>query len=690
MYNKILKEKFGFDKFKPIQEKAVKRILKKEDLLVILPTGSGKSLIYQLPSLLMSGTTIVISPLIALMQDQVASLQLNGINAKMINSSNTVKQNNQTLQELLNADIKLLYVAPERFVNENFLQLLQKIDINFFVIDEAHCVSEWGHEFRDDYRKLNLIKNRFANIPVTAFTATATKEVQKDILKTLQIKHTLRAETIRDNILIRCQKRMGNGYSQIISFLNTHKDECGIIYCFTRKETEKLSIFLNQKGFSTLSYHAGLPNKKRDEIFYKFKNEEIKIIVATIAFGMGIDKDNIRFVLHTSMPKTLENYFQEIGRAGRDSLKSDALLLYSKSDEINKRIFLEELAESNYKKNIYEKLNTMYRYCITSDCRHQFIAKYFGDQIEKCETNCDNCLEKDTEFLNIKIPAQKFLSAILRSGERFGANYIIDILKGSKSKRILELGHDKLSVYGIGNEFSKEQWGSIQDKLLDMEAIYQESEYKTLKVTNIGKKILKDELTVTIKKKDLQTDISFKEYKQEIKKDEIFEKLRELRSEFAKKDKIPAYMVFSDKTLFEISKKLPKDKKEFLEISGVGQTKLERYAKDFIQLCNNLKPIVKKPLHKTYQETLTLINKGESFDKICKARELKPVTILTHINTLVEKGYIDNKTKLKYTEPLKENFPKEIKEWIEKGLKIENFEKIREFLSFYGSLYAPK
>lgn len=690
MHTKILKEKFGFDNFKPIQEKAIKKILKNEDLLVVLPTGSGKSLIYQLPSLIMSGVTIVISPLIALMQDQVASLNLNGISAKMLSSSNTSEENSQTIKELIEGKLKLLYVAPERFVNESFLQILKKVDINFFVIDEAHCVSEWGHEFRDDYRKLSLIKERFKDTPITAFTATATKEAEADILKTLQIQNVLRANTKRDNLIIRCQKRMGNGHSQIISFLNTHKDECGIIYCFTRKETEKLSSFLNQKGFSTLAYHAGLPSEKRDEIFKKFKNEEVKIIVATIAFGMGIDKDNIRFVLHTSMPKTLENYFQEIGRAGRDSLKSDTLLLFSKADEISKRVFLEELPESNYKRNIYEKLNTMYRYCVTSKCRHRFIAEYFGDEVDKCETNCDNCLEKDIEFVDVSIGAQKFLSAMIRSGEKFGANYIIDILKGSKSKRVLENGHDKLSVYGIGDEFKKEQWGSLQDKLLDMEAIFQESEYKTLKVTNIGKKILKGELKVEIKKRDLEVKKDFKEYKKEIEKDEIFEKLRELRSEFAKKEKVPAYIVFSDKTLYEMSKKLPQNEDEFLEISGVGKTKLERYGKKFIELCNTLKSKSPKQLHKTYQETLKLINEGKNFEEICKARELKPVTILTHINTLFENGYIDEDLYQIYIKPLKKSFPKEVKEWIKKGLELENFDKLRELFSLYGALYTPK
>jgi len=398
---KTLKEKFGFNEFKPIQEKAIQEILHKKDLLVVLPTGSGKSLIYQLPTMMMDGVSIVISPLIALMQDQVSSLRVNGINAKMISSSNTQKEN-------------VLYVAPERFVNEYFLQNLKRVKINFFVIDEAHCVSEWGHEFRDDYRKLQYLKEWFKDTPVTAFTATATKTVQSDILKTLKIdkKQVLRAKANRDNLIIRSQKRIGNAKEQIIEFLSAHKDESGIIYCFTRKETERLSSYLNDKGFGTEAYHAGLSVNKREKIFKDFKNDSLKIIVATIAFGMGIDKSNIRFVLHTSMPKTIENYFQEIGRAGRDGLMSDTLLLYSKADEISKRVFIDELPESEYKRNIYEKLRQMYRFAISSKCRHQSIAKYFGDEIEKCEILCDNCLDKDVEFLDITLEAQKFISTI--------------------------------------------------------------------------------------------------------------------------------------------------------------------------------------------------------------------------------------------------------------------------------------
>ncbi|MGB3751719.1 MAG: ATP-dependent DNA helicase RecQ, partial [Arcobacteraceae bacterium] len=479
----VLKKYFGFDSFRNIQEQAIDHILEKKDLLTILPTGSGKSLIFQLPTLMMSGATVVISPLIALMQDQVVNLQQNGITASMINSQNSIEENNFIFEQLRTNQLKFLYIAPERFQSGDFLEKLKSIDINFFVIDEAHCVSEWGHEFRDDYQKLGLLKQHFPNTPITGFTATATKSVEQDIVKTLSInpKNILKTKIQRTNLIIRSEKRVGDGKAQISAFLKTHEDECGIIYCFTRKETTALSEYLNSVGFDTLAYHAGLPSNQRDEIFTKFKNESVKIIVATIAFGMGIDKGNIRFVLHTSMPKTLENYSQEIGRAGRDGLNAEVLMLFSKADELGKRRFIDVLPDSQYKQNNYKKLETMYRFAISEKCRHQNIAIYFGDKIEPCDTICDNCTNEEREYQDITVEAQKFLSAILRVEERFGQTYIIDILRGSNAKRILDFGHENLSVHGIGKDLSKEQWSSIADTLLDIEAMQSFGEYRTLK-----------------------------------------------------------------------------------------------------------------------------------------------------------------------------------------------------------------
>jgi len=587
----ILKKYFGFKSFRSIQEKAIDKILNKESILVVLPTGSGKSLIYQLPTIMMSGVTVVISPLIALMQDQVANLNANGISAKIISSHNSFEENNQVFEELSQNKLKFLYVAPERFSNNFFISQLKKININFFVIDEAHCVSEWGHEFRDDYRKLSLLREMFQYTPIATFTATATKSVQEDIVKTLKIpsKNILKTSINRTNLFIRTQRRVGAGKKQIKAFLDTHHDECGIVYCFSRKECENLSHYLNQNNYKTLAYHAGLSNNTRDEIFKKFKNEDIKIIVATIAFGMGIDKANIRFILHTSMPKTLENYSQEIGRAGRDGLNSDVLLLFSKADEISKQRFIDELPQSIYKTTAYNKLQTMYRFCITNRCRHQYLAEYFDDKTTPCKTLCDNCVDEKKEQTDITIQAQKFLSTIYRTGERFGQNHIIDILRGSKNKKILELNHDKLSVYGIGQDFSKEEWSLVVDKLLDMDAIMIEGEFRVLKLTLVAKKILKKELLVNIDKKLLQKQKVFKEYKKDDMKNPYFEEFRKLRYEISKKEGVPPYIIFNDKTLNLIALNLPTSKDEFLSINGVGEMKLEKYGDIFMKLAKEIK-----------------------------------------------------------------------------------------------------
>jgi ATP-dependent DNA helicase RecQ len=606
----------------------------------------------------------------------------------MISSQNTNEENHESLELLQTNSIKFLYIAPERFSNEVFKSILKKVNINFFVIDEAHCVSEWGHEFRDDYRKLSRIKEDFPYTPIAAFTATATGSVQNDILQTLKIppQNLLKGKIQRDNLLIRSEKRLGNGKTQIVEFLKSHHDECGIVYCFSRKETEQLSEFLNTKGFKTLAYHAGLNPNDRDEIFTEFKNENIKIIVATIAFGMGIDKGNIRFVLHTSMPKTLENYSQEIGRAGRDGLKSEVLLLYAKSDEINKKRFIDDLPDGTYKDNSYKKLETMYRYAISSKCRHQFIARYFDDSIDACKTICDNCMSGDIEYTDITTESQKFLSAILRTEQKFGQNHIIDVLRGSVAQKIINFNHNKLSVHGIGKELSKEQWGSVSDRLLDLEAISIEGEYRTLHITNIGKEILKGKTKVQINSADMVLKKSYDTYKTEIERDETFEKFRELRTTIAKEVGVPPYVVFGDKTLSEMARKLPNNENEFLSITGVGEQKLEKYGEAFISLANELKEThvkIKKELSKTYLETLNLINENKTLYEIVTIRELTQNTIIGHIKKLYENEDITSDTKDKLLGPLLQNFPDDLKEWIE--VKLDTYD-IKNFKGTFGTL----
>ena len=374
--HKILKDIFGHEHFRSFQEEVVDSIIQKKDVLTILPTGGGKSLCYQLPTLLMDGVTVVISPLIALMQDQVKALNDLNIKAEMISSSQTNDENSFTMQKLFEGKLKFIYVAPERFTSNEFVGVLQRININYFVIDEAHCVSAWGHEFRAEYRNLDKLKRFFPDTCIAAFTATATKKVEADIASSLKLndaKH-FRAKTHRNNLDIKVESRITNGRKQILNFLKTHKGLCGIIYTFTRKEAESTAQFLCENGYSSKAYHAGLNPSIKDEVYDDFVYEKIDIVVATIAFGMGIDKSNIRFVIHTSLPKTLENYYQEIGRAGRDGDMSYVYLLYSKADEVKRKIQIEDAIDTGYKQTGLDKLEAMYRYCVSNNCRHKIIA----------------------------------------------------------------------------------------------------------------------------------------------------------------------------------------------------------------------------------------------------------------------------------------------------------------------------
>lgn len=692
---KILKDIFGHSSFRDFQEEIIDSILAKNDVLTILPTGGGKSLCYQLPTLLMDSLTVVISPLIALMQDQIKALNDLNIKALMLNSLQDEKENEQVISKLLNKEVKFLYIAPERFTSAYFLQILQKIEINYFVIDEAHCVSAWGHEFRAEYRNLGILKKHFPNTPIAAFTATATKKVQEDINKSLNLQKTkiFRAKTKRDNLFIEVERRVGNGKIQILNFLKRHKGLNGIIYTFTRKEAENITKFLQEENFSAKTYHAGLSNETKNEVFNDFIYEKIDIVVATIAFGMGIDKSNIRFVLHTSMPKTIENYYQEIGRAGRDGQKSYTYLLYSKADELKRKLQIDENIDSSYKSTSLNKLEAMYRYCVSSKCRHRLIALYFEDKIKECESLCDNCTKEDIEQIDVSIEAQKLLSTILRSNQKFGMNHIIDILRASKNQKLLEFKHDKLSVYGIGKDKNKNEWIAITDKLIDIQAI-QLGEYRSLKLTTLGMQILKDEKKVLIDSDKL--GIVKKEEIEEIKlnfDEKIFEEFKILRRKIAQDSEVPAYVIFGDKTLKELSLKLPLNKEDFLEINGVGKVKFEKYGEDFLNLCKELKikhkeelenRTILKKLTKTYLETLELIQDNKSLEQIAQIRDLNLTSILSHLNLLDEHQKITKQKKQELLKPLK--IPYEITQWIEYGLQYENLRELRQYLYLYEFL----
>ena len=557
---------------------------------MILPTGGGKSLCYQLPSLLMDGVTIVISPLLALMYDQVLALEANGINARMISSMQTYEQIQQIKTELHGGVIKLLYVAPERFSSFKFISFLKTIKINFFVIDEAHCVSEWGHEFRADYRKLNLIRENFPESSISAFTATATPKVATDIQNSLRLNDplVLRTKVFRDNLVISVQQRIKDGKKQLVSFLKNHHKQSGIVYARSRKQTESLSLFLNQNSIKAKPFHAGLPLHVKQQTFKEFVRDELEVVVATIAFGMGIDKSNIRFVVHMSLPKTIENYYQEIGRAGRDGLKSDTLLLYSAIDVVMQREFIQQLESSPCKQHAFNKLEQALRYATMQECRHQFIAKYFEDEIYCCKDMCDNCILPSSKDADISVQAQKFLSAVFKTGQSFGQGYVIDVLRGSKLKKILQNSHDTLSVYGIGADGSKEYWSRICERLMEVGAIKRD-EFRALIIDKYGIEILKGKRDLFISQNRLILKV-----KKEVSifngaDDKIFQMLREFRAKIAREQNKPAYVIFNDKTLKEMSISLPTTKEQMMDISGVAEIKFQRYGEQFIDFCKEIK-----------------------------------------------------------------------------------------------------
>src|SRR5882762_3980879 len=582
-----LKKYFGYDAFRPLQQEIIDDALSNRDVFALLPTGGGKSLCFQLPALLRDGVTIVVSPLIALMKDQVDALRTSGIAATFLNSTLAGSESRERLRGLDRNQFRLLYVAPERLMMENFLERALNWNIAQLAIDEAHCISEWGHDFRPEYRELKKLRTHFPDVPIMALTATATERVRDDIIKQLKL-HAPRcyvASFNRPNLTYRVLAK-SSAYQQVLDFIRARPNESGIVYCASRKSTDALAEKLTKGGIKALPYHAGMESRERTRNQEAFLRDDARVITATVAFGMGINKPNVRFVIHYDLPKNIEGYYQETGRAGRDGLPSECVLLFSASDVVKQRRFIEEKSERE-QRVAREQLRDMIHYAETRDCRRVTLLKYFGEEFSVSCGGCDNCMEPRETF-DGTVHAQKFLSCIYRiyqkHGFGFGLNHVVDVLAGAETEGIRQRGHDELSTYGIVGDVKRGAWLAIGRELLRLGLVTAApGRFATLELTNVGWAALRERRQIT-----LTTPYNVEEKKRskrrvgEIECDEaLFEQLRVLRRKLADERDVPAYIIFSDVALREMARAYPKTRAEFGRIPGVGQQKLRDFAEPF-------------------------------------------------------------------------------------------------------------
>lgn len=589
LLHNTLKQYFGYSEFRPGQTEVIGAALSGRDSFVLMPTGGGKSLCYQLPALLLPCVTVVVSPLMSLMKDQVDSLQAMGIAADFINSSLSRDQVDDVLQKLHFQQLKLLYVAPERLLQPQFLQRLSQVGVSLFAIDEAHCVSQWGHDFRPDYIALSQLKQQFPQVPLMALTATADPATQQDIRTQLQLvnPYTSISSFDRPNIRYTVQEKF-RPFEQLVSLLKSQENQSGIIYCSSRKKVDELHEQLQNKGFAVGAYHAGLSNEQRMKVQDEFKHDHLQIIVATVAFGMGVNKPNIRFVVHYDLPRTIEAYYQETGRAGRDGVAAEAVMLVDPADISRMRSWI--MAEENQARAevTMQRFNAMAAFAEAQTCRRLVLLNYFGEANQTPCGNCDICLDPPKKF-DGTVLAQKALSCVYRVGQSFGMHHVIDVLRGSQNQRILELGQDKLSTFGIGKEQSHDYWLSVFRQLIHHGLLQQDiTQHSVLKLLPAARPVLRGESSLALAVPRLapaKTSSKAGKVQQKQEYDRVlFSKLRALRKQIAERDDVAPFVVFSDASLIEMSQQMPQTPAEFLAISGVGQTKLSRYGDDFLDL----------------------------------------------------------------------------------------------------------
>lgn len=581
----ILNQVFGYTSFRPGQQAVIDALIREQDVLTIMPTGAGKSLCYQIPALVRKGLSLVISPLISLMKDQVDQLRESGVAAAYLNATQTREEQNQILSSIWNGELRLLYVSPERVLQPNFLARIGQLHLALIAIDEAHCVSQWGHDFRPEYAALGQLKQHFPSVPVIALTATADQATRRDIEARLHLHSPYQYVGSFDRPNIRYnQLEKFKPFLQLLEYLRERKGQSGIIYCTSRKRVEEVTERLKAQGWQADAYHAGLEHSLRGRVQERFIRDELPLVVATVAFGMGINKPNVRFVVHYDIPKNIESYYQETGRAGRDGLPAEALLLYDPADISRVRRLIENMPNQQMQQIEVHKLNAMAAFSEAQTCRRQVLLHYFGERREERCGNCDICLDPPKQY-DGTVDAQKVLSCVYRMGQRFGVGYTVEVLRGADTKRVREYGHDQLSTHGIGKEKSAEHWYSVIRQLIHLGMLEQDiTQRSILKLTEAARPVLRGNIVLMLAVSRVRLHAEREKVELDEEGRQLFVRLRRLRKELADAASVPPYVVFSDATLLEMCREHPTNNAEFLQLPGVGVSKLERYGAPFLEV----------------------------------------------------------------------------------------------------------